>query len=105
MIARLLLIALRALHRRHAGLGQRLEHQFRDRPVRLEVPVDAIGIAATAHHLVGDRGFQVDQRNIVLAGPLGDRRDGARPAVMRLPVCLGDMHRRQRRDDRDTRAG
>ena len=46
----------------YAGLGQRLEHQFRDRLVGLEIPVDAVGIAPPTHHLFGHSGFVINQR-------------------------------------------
>ena len=76
------------------GLGEPLQHQFGDRLVRLEVPVDAVGIAATAHHLVGDSGFQIHERNVVLPRPFGDRGDGASRQRCDLAVGVGDVHRR-----------
>ena len=69
----------------HPGLLQPLEHQFGDRLMGLEVPVDAVGITSAAHDLFGDGGFQIDQRNVVLLRPFGDRLDGARPAWCALP--------------------
>ena len=68
-----------------------------------EVPVDAVGITPTAHDVFGDSGFQVDQRYVMLLRPFGDRLDGARSAAVRLAVRLGDVHRRQRRDDGNAR--
>ena len=43
-----------ALVVRHSGLRECGEHQRCDRLVRLEVPVDTVGIAATGKHLIGD---------------------------------------------------
>ena len=66
------------------GFGQRLEHQFRDRLMSFEVPVDPVGVAPAADNVFADSGFQVDQRDVVLLSPMGDSRDRAGPAVMGL---------------------
>src|SRR6516165_1154527 len=79
---------------RHPGLGQRLEHQLRDRLVGFEIPVNAVGIATPAHNLCGHSRFEVDQWNIVALSPFRDRGHGPRAPMVRLAVRLGDVHRR-----------
>ena len=69
--------------------------------VRLEVPVDAVRVAAPAHHLVADGGLQIDDRHVVLAPPRRDRGDRAVTPAVRLAVGVGDVHRRDRRHERN----
>ena len=54
----------------HTRFGERLEHQLGDGLVGLEVPVDAVGVAAAAHDLFADGGLQIDERDVVLAPPM-----------------------------------
>src|ERR1700739_762919 len=90
---------------RYPGFGQRLEHQLRDRLVGLEIPVNPVGVAASTHNVFGHSGFEIYQGNIMALRPFGNRRSGPRATVVGLAVCLSDVHRRQRRHDRDSGAG
>lgn len=78
----------------HPGFGQRLDHQFRNSLVCLEIPMNAVRITMSAYNVLGNSCFEIHQGNSMALRPFRDCRHGPRSAVVSLVVSLGDVHRR-----------